>query len=150
MLPTLLNMKLYAFGQVANDVRFLEDQDGSAAWEPISPRGYEGFEIEEAFQQFKKYFDMNPNADVLREGFHFIDIPVGSATDILRVPRRIKMYITDIEEPDRLLATEDDTLLDMEPCGELDIQCLAVSAGGSSEFLPEVYKSLYEAGNIIM
>jgi hypothetical protein len=41
------------------------------------------------------------------------------------------------------------SMLDGEPCGELAIVPVRVAAGGASEFLPEVYRSLFEAGNVL-
>jgi hypothetical protein len=86
----------------------------------------------------------------------------------------MRLYLSDFEDPKRLLqfdnlaagqldpatgasdtsgqfqlSGEPTTMLDGEPCGELAIQPVQVAAGGESEFLPEVYRSLFEKGNIL-
>ena len=87
-----------------------------------------------------------------REGFHFVDIPFESIGSV-KLPRlQYKAYLSDFDDPKRLIESdEDDTssMLDNEPCAELLFNCKQVSAGGSSKYLPEVYRDLYEEGNII-
>lgn len=63
---------------------------------------------------------------------------------------RFKAYLTDFTEPQRLLELEDSSILDQEPCGELDIKLVSVGEGSKSKFLPQVYKQLYEEGSILL
>ena len=63
---------------------------------------------------------------------------------------RMKAFLTDLDDPKRLVGIEDTSMLDAESCGELDIAESVISAGGTSEFLPSVYRDLYEEGNIII
>lgn len=106
--------------------------------------------------------DINPDSS------KFIPSPISFP------PTLCRMYLSDFEDPKRLLqfdnlaagqldpATgsgdtsgqfqlggEPTAMLDGEPCGELTIQPVKVAAGGTSEFLPEVYRSLFEEGNIL-
>ena len=168
-------MKLHYFGQFANDVRFLEDQDGAASWENLCINEAQGgllrpkldnigLEVGEAVDEFQSYLsnEINKCAEVdqphpLMNGYHFIDIPLKTSKSIrLRENaaegiRRIKAYLTDLSYPADLLGAGDDDMyqLDTEPIGCLDITLASVSPGGKSEFLPDVYVDLYEPGNII-
>ena len=93
-------MKFYCFGQFANDVRFLEDQDGAASWENLSidkvgggllrPNlenvGMEVGEVVEEFQAFLSN-EINKYAEVdqlhpLVNGYHFVDIPLKNSRSI--------------------------------------------------------------------
>ena len=97
----------------------------------------------------------------IRDGYHYVDIPFPEIEKMI-IPRfRMKMYLSDFEDPRRLIEVSSDndpgqqeelssmSLLDSEACGELDVVCKVVAAGGESKFLPIVYKDLYEDGNII-
>ena len=168
-------MKLHCFGQFANDVRFLEDQDGAASWENLLINEVQGgllrpnldnigLEVGEAADEFQSYLsnEINKYAEVDRlhplvSGYHFIDIPLKTSKSIrLRDTaaegiRRIKACLTDLSYPSDLLGIEDEDMghLDTEPIGCLDITLASVSPGGKSEFLPDAYVDLYEPGNII-
>lgn len=160
--PKLEDLRISIYGKVASDVRFLEDQDGSTSWNnllrPLNPITTSVFrpndidcdlEIESIYLKFKNELAINLELEPLRrEGYQFVDIPLRS--EGLPFPgTKIKAFLSDFTEPDRLLEIEDASLLDQEPCGELDINLTPVGAGGTSKFLPEVYRDLYEEGNII-
>ena len=175
----LSNLKFYCYGQFANDVRFLEDQDGAASYENLCtdviggilrPNVIDntGFAVGEAVEEFQKYLtkEINRYAEVdqihpLMTGYHFVDIPLKISKSIrlrgnaAEGVRRIKSYLTDLTHPADLLGIENDDgvgemdALDTEPLGSLDITLQTVSPGGESEFLPDVYIDLYEPGNIL-
>jgi hypothetical protein len=160
----LEKLRLSSFGQFAEDVRFLEDQDGSAAWQSLAPgKSRTMLRPEEATLDISATYDLFDKMVIktgllqqgmyseISDGFHFIDIPLIDAPPF-RLPtnRKVHQYLTDIEEPRRLLELEDPRALEGEPCGELEINVLQVGAGGKSKFLPEVYRELYEEGNIIV
>ena len=91
----------------------------------------------------------------VREGYHYIDIPFPTI-DKIQIPRyQMKMFLSDFDTPRNLIETEngenDDpkSMLDAEACGEIDITCKIVGAGGQSKFLPIVYRDLFESGNIV-
>lgn len=134
----LMNMfRFSAFGQMAPAVRFLEDQDGAAAWESLL-HSEEEIEIAPIFENFQQSFKSIDRFESLREGYHFVDIPIASVGP-LRIPRyRMKLFLTDFDNPRRLLELEDRDYLNSEPCGELDILCKSVGPARTSEFLPEV------------
>ena len=156
--PRLESLRLSAFGLSTGELRFLEDQDGAAAWESLfvadrpgslttlRPAPPSALDIDSSLQSLKSF--MRENLDCpLFQGYHFVDIPLPSAPR-LRVPaRRMKMYLSDIDAPQRLLEYADS--LDSEPLGELEVDMVPTSAGGSSEFLPEVYRDLYDPGNLV-
>lgn len=146
----LRNLELNLYGKVAADVRFLEDQDGSFAWEEVAR--ISGDSIYAAYEAFNSRFndpdDSSPLYADLRQGFHFVDIPL--QTEPLRLPRfAVKGILSDFSDPKGIIGMEDDTSLDTEPCAELTIEHKAVAPGGASKFLPDVYRDLFEEGNLI-
>lgn len=146
----LRNLQLNLYGKVMADVRFLEDQDGSSAWEEVAY--INGDAIYAAYESFSTLFNdpdnSNPLYDDLRQGFHFVDIPL--QTNSLRLPRfAFKGILSDFSDPKGIIGMEDDTSLDSEPCAELTVESKMVGAGGASKFLPEVYRDLFEEGNLI-
>jgi hypothetical protein len=156
-------LKLASFGQFAADVRFLEDQDGSAAWQPLDAGEARSMmrPVESALYSIAPTYDLfqqrvlkdfdNPQFAEVRTGYHFVDIPLVNVPPIrLPTSRRIRQFLTDFDEPRRLLELEDPTALDSEPCGETFINVVKVSAGGESPYLPDVYRPLYEEGNVIV
>jgi hypothetical protein len=152
--PPITKLKLSTFGQVTGDVRFLEDQDGSTAWESIGytnsisappsmlrPDGSDRYtlDVAETFQLFKDRVVLSSEFDALRDGYHFVDIPLLGAQPIaLPRVRRIKQFLVDFDDPKRLLELEDSDALDNESSGELDVKVQVIGAGSKSEFLPEV------------
>jgi hypothetical protein len=177
--PKLSDLKFSLFQKSAPDVRFLEDQDGSEAWEsmieqtskskpvskdlglfrPIeeSSNNEDKFclDISTTYQQFLDELNNNQLLQSLKsEGFRIIDIPLPyepPSSSRLFVPRgqQVRAYLTDFVEPERLLAMENPESLENEPCGELDINLVRVSEGRSSKFLPAVYRDLFEEGAVI-
>lgn len=154
-------LQLSFFGKSMGDVRFLEDQDGATAWNCLlekSNRGLLGYDltatlpIHDSLQQVKNFLadsSHGTEAKALQDGYHFIDVPIpGSESFSLQV-MRLKSYLTDIDDPKRLIELEEPEILDGEPCAELDAVLLQVAPGSKSPFLPEVYKDLYEEGNIL-
>jgi hypothetical protein len=151
--PQLSSLRLSTFGQIAREVRFLEDQDGSAAWQSITipgspqsspsimrPENWDNsYEITKTFDMFRSLVAEDPQFECVRDGYHFVDIPLlGSQSFRMPAAQRLKQYITDIEDPKRLIGIEDATMLEEEPCGELDISVQTISPGSKSKFLPEV------------
>lgn len=143
--PKLTSLKYSCFGQNAANLRFLEDQDGSGAWQCLlekssrsllSPKKYTDLDITSTFESFRLYLE-SINANEVFEGFHFVDIPIPRTEAIALPRRRIKVYLTDFEA-NRLLELEDPSLLNTEPCAELDLAMVPTSAGRDSEFMPEV------------
>ena len=156
-------------------MRFLEDQDGAASWENLSisagnrgilqpnldNSGFEVGNVVDAFQSYlkdeiNKYAEMN-QIHPFTNGYHFVDIPLKYSNSIrlrdnaAKGVHRVKAYLTDLSYPADLLGLEAEDMdhLDTEPIGCLDVTLAAVSPGGESEFLPDVYVDLYEPGNII-
>ncbi|KAJ1391378.1 hypothetical protein B484DRAFT_459500 [Ochromonadaceae sp. CCMP2298] len=159
--PRPEQLKLSIFGRSSPDVRHLEDIDGITAWNSLIPTnpadfaggfslfGYGELSVDKALEGFKNTIMARMEAlPALAEGYHFVDIVLDAPA--MPVPRyRLKAFLTDFDDPKRLLAIDDPTALSLEPCAELDVVVAEVSAGGESEFLPEVYADLFEKGNII-
>ena len=157
--PPIEELRLCAFGQMAPDVRFLEDINGAAAWQDacsaadgsglLQPMAYTELGITDAYQALEAFVaDLPPNHE-LRDGFHFVDVPVkqeGKPVALRVPPYKLKCYLTNVEDPRRLLEVETAEEVDILCAAELDVMVTEVSAGGESEFLPEVYQDLYEAG----
>mmetsp|Transcript_18258 Transcript_18258/g.18327 ORF Transcript_18258/g.18327 Transcript_18258/m.18327 type:complete len:318 (-) Transcript_18258:168-1121(-) len=110
-----------------------------------------GIEVEETFKSFQSFLSSAREAQQLSVGYQYVDLvlPVPSALKMGLPKDRIKLYLTDFDEPKRLINYEDVEDLDLEPLGELDVSVSIIGAGGSSEFLPEVYRSLFEPGSIL-
>lgn len=162
--PAIENLKLSAFGQNSRDVRFLEDQDDAAAWESLymedkregsgnrilsalRPAPPTSLTVAAPLNRLKKYLQEHPESPLF-DGYHFVDIPLPEAP-LIKIPlHKMRMFLTDIENARGLLEYEGP--LDSEPIGELQLDIVPVGAGGSSEFLPEVYRDLYEPGNILV
>lgn len=53
------------------------------------------------------------------------------------------MFLSDVPEPARLLE-----LPDVRGVSELSFDVVSVASGGESEFLPDVYKELFEPGDL--
>ena len=151
----LRKLQLNLYGKLAADVRFLEDQDGSFAWEEVVQ--VSGDSIYAAYEAFNTQFNdpnnSNPMYEELRQGYHFVDIALQTGNNSpvpLRLPRfALKGILSDFSDPKGIIGMEDDTSLDSEPCAELTVEHKAVAAGGASKFLPEVYRDLFEEGNLI-
>lgn len=171
-------LQLSCFGQSVGEVRFLEDIDGTAAWDSllladssssskmrgmIAPTIPSSLSVASQLNALKRALLTLPSSDPslasqLADGYHFIDISLEAAA--IRLPKlRIKMFLTDIDQPQRLLELDsgastgtamDSSILDQEAVGELSISLVPVGAGGDSEFLPECYRDLYDAGNILL
>jgi hypothetical protein len=108
----------------------------------------------------------------LSEGYAFIDVPLtltlAEESVLVSLPKaRMKLFLSDFDDPRRLVGVSEAEaeaeqrqgqgqgqgqgtgLLDDEPCGEMEVEVVAVAAGRDSEFLPEGYRDLYDEGNII-
>jgi hypothetical protein len=106
----------------------------------------------------------------LSEGYAFIDVPLtltlAEESILVSLPKaRMKLFLSDFDDPRRLVGVSEAEaeagqrqgqgqgqgtgLLDDEPCGEMEVEVVAVAAGRDSEFLPEGYRDLYDEGNII-
>jgi len=155
------SLSLSSYCKVTNDVRFLEDQDGASSWSDLASQSSqplsfvrpetEQIKIGNTFRSFKELLKEGiPQLQILNEGYCFVDIPIPGASDWSIGPSiRIKQYLSDFDDPKRLLEIENPEDLNSEPIGMLDIKIEKVAAGGSSKYLPEVYQDLYEEGNII-
>ena len=155
------SLVLSSFSKVTGDVRFLEDQDGAGSWQDLRSMGssalsfvrpeQEQLKIAKTFRDFKDLLKEGiPELRVLNEGYSFVDLPIKGASDwTLSSSLRIKQYLSDFDDPKRLLELENPDDLASEPIGELDIKVETVAAGRTSKYLPECYRSLYEEGNII-
>lgn len=147
--PPLRTLRYSCFGRTAGNLRFLEDQDGSAAWENLLPQ--EDISVRSIVEHVQAVLRTQQaiNAE-LQTGFHFIDVPIPELRPILVPGLQLRSYLTDFAEPQRLLELEDGSqALDNEPCAELDMMMVQTGAGSESPFLPEVYRELYEEGNIL-
>lgn len=155
--PFVANLDLFRlsyFGQYTQNVRFLEDQDGTTAWGPLlqptptnamkSEISANAFEVAGLFADFKDCLKAIDSLEPLRtEGYNIVDIPLFDETVNDQLQRllpvlRMQGILTDFEEPERLLALEDPSEMDFEPCGEISCKIERVAAGGKSKFLPEV------------
>ena len=161
-------LSLSSFSKVTGDVRFLEDQDGASSWIDLSMTSFsssksskssnplmrpetEQIKIATTLRNFKQLLkEGNNELNILNEGYNFVDIPLISTDWSLTSSQRIKQYLSDFEDPTRLLEIENPEELDSEPVGELDCKLETVAPGRTSKYLPEVYRSLYEEGNIIL
>jgi len=161
--PSTKSLRLSTFGKATDDVRFLEDQDGAAAWQELS-EGEGG--VHGAFDAFRQELERQRELQVtgmeksskstfsslLDGSYNFVDIPLLTSTMVGFSRRRIKQFLTDFDVPRRLLEVEDESgsALDGEPIGELDIAIVEVAAGKDSNFLPACYQSLFEEGSILL
>ena len=208
-------LRLSVFGQSVQDVRFLEDIDGAAAWESVlyasglgpgtgAGPGFgpgAGFgagaagadpltlPVSRELAQLREALLALPDKDpalwqALSDGYAFVDVPLclgrdpagaggggaggaGGAAQVA-IPRlRLRALLCDFDRPDRLLALTNpgpgegsssggsgsggsgSPELDGEAVGELSVEVVPVGAGSESEFLPEVYRDLYE-GNVLL
>lgn len=150
----LCNYRISYYGQYTPNVRFLEDQDGYSGWikllrinknaRPSQDIASNSFEFEDLLIQFKENLKTMPTLNPLcQEGYHFVDIPLFNSVDNEKLarfspPLQMKAFLTDFDDPMRLLEFEDASMMDLEPCGELSCKVEKVSAGSESKFLPEV------------
>jgi len=147
--PPLRTLRYSCFGRTAGNLRFLEDQDGSAAWENLLPQ--EDVSVRSIVEHVQAVLltQQAVNAD-LQTGFHFIDVPIPELRPIIVPGLQLRSYLTDFTQPQRLLELEEGSYaLDNEPCAELDMMMVQTGAGSESPFLPKVYRELYEEGNIL-
>lgn len=108
-------------------------------------------EILTTYELFKKNVLDTDGYNQIKTGYHFVDIPLVNVAPIrLPTSRKLRQYLTDFHKSSQFLGIENRSELDAEPCGELDVDIQIIAPGGNSEFLPEVYRELYEEGNIIM
>eukprot|EP01040_Poterioochromonas_malhamensis_P005115 gene5115-5478_t len=160
--PQLKDLRLSCFASNGETVRFLEDLDGSSSWNCLftgnNNENYKDVElpVQSAFQQFQAFFSQSSGLQKeLREGFHFVDIPIPELPfpEMKLSKQKIYSYLSNFDDPRRLLSMSfDDELkgqLDQESCAELSLQSVAVGRGGDSPYLPQVYRDLYEPGNVI-
>ena len=159
--PSLSSLKLSSYSKVAGDVRFLEDQDGNAAWQNsiindnfkpslLRPEDEDvTIDINDAFMEFKKMLAMPNYYSKLSQSFCFVDIIIPNVKPLKLSTKQMKLYLTDFESPKRLLEIESDEL-ETEPLGMLDVKVDIVGAGRDSKYMPVVYQELYDEGNIIM
>lgn len=161
-IPSLDKLEYSCFAQYAPDVRFLEDQDGTASWinaidsessiikDSPSSSSSSSY-IKDAYESVDDWLKTCCDADhPVMTGYHYIDIPLTNDYEhnIRIPPLKLKAFISDVDAPERLIEAEPSDL-DVLPAGSLEIQMREVSAGGESEYLPECYRNLYEEGNII-
>ncbi len=159
--PSLSSLKLSSYSKVAGDVRFLEDQDGNAAWQNsiindnfkpslLRPEDEDvTIDINDAFMEFKKMLAMPNYYSKLSQSFCFVDIIIPNVKPLKLSTKQMKLYLTDFESPKRLLEIESNEL-ETEPLGMLDVKVDIVGAGRDSKYMPVVYQELYDEGNIIM
>lgn len=74
--PRLSSLRLSCFGQSTGNLRFLEDQDGSAAWENLlrptgQSQGADEVGVSEAFEDFRRFLASIAANEVL-DGYHFV------------------------------------------------------------------------------
>ena len=100
-------LKLASFGQFAADVRFLEDSDGSSAWQaldggamrtilrPAESALYDIAPTYDLFQQKVLKSDSECYAEIKKD-YHFVDIPLLKIAPIrLPTSRRLRQFLTD-------------------------------------------------------
>lgn len=162
-MPPVSRLTLSCYGKVMNDLRFLEDQDGATAWQSLLNPSV--LSIDDALKTFKSELlnqQDRPESersriwtDLLDGSYHFVDIPLihqGKCADLVNFSRNhLRSFISDFDDPRRLLEIigDDEEIINNEPVGVLDVKVTEVAPGSQSKFLPEVYTSLYEEGNII-
>jgi hypothetical protein len=161
-------LSLSVFGQSVDDVRFLEDIDGAAAWDSVllapgssrpsrsllAPMPPMSLPVAPALEKLRAALLELPQqnaafASRLFDGYAFIDVPVGGGAEVSLPKMRMRAFLTDIDGPQRLLQLEPADL-DTEPLGELVVSMLRVSPGCESEFLPEAYMGLFEEGAVLI
>ena len=72
--PRLSSLRLSCFGQSSENLRFLEDQDGSAAWTSLLGSESESdleLEVGPAFEDFRRYL-ASISANEVLDGYHFV------------------------------------------------------------------------------
>lgn len=152
------SLSLSSFSKITSDVRFLEDQDGASSWQELGTKAMsflkpetEAIRIGNTFKEFKELLKIGrPELQILNEGYSFVDIPIQGAIDYnLKSSLALKQFLTDFDDPRRLLEIENPEDLNSEAIGLLDIKIEVVAAGKTSKYLPEVYRSLYEDDNIL-
>jgi len=159
--PSLSSLKLSSYSKLANDVRFLEDQDGNAAWQnsiinsnfkPSMLRPDDEdltIDINDAFTEFKKMLAIPSYYSKLSQSFCFVDIVIPNTKPIKLSTTQMKLFLTDFESPKRLLEIQNEDL-ENEALGMLDVKVDIVGAGRDSKYMPVAYQELYGEGNIIM
>ena len=79
----------------------------------------------------------------LGEGFQYVVVPIAGASispELLRPGRRVRLFLSDVDGTPTELTERDGWAWSR---GECDLSVFAVSPGGESDFLPDVYKPLY-------
>jgi len=159
--PSLSSLKLSAYSKVTSDVRFLEDQDGNAAWQNsivngnfkpslLRPEDEDlTIDINDAFVEFKKLLAIPSYYSKLSQSFCFVDIVIPNVRPLKLSTRQMKLFLTDFDSPKRLLEMQGEDL-ENEPLGMLDVKVDIVGAGKDSKYMPIVYQELYDEGNIII
>lgn len=147
--PDLHRLRYSCYGRSVGNLRFLEDTDGVGAWDNLLKDQRSSVSVKGLVEQIQAMLLMPEHSAIFQQGFHFIDA-VLPEVDLIGLPQvMLRSYITDIEDSQRLLEFEEVDLLDGEPCAELECVMQSVSAGGQSPYLPEVYRDLFEEGNIL-
>lgn len=147
--PPIDQLELSFYGRSVPDVRFLEDQDGTAAWQNLLngiSRGYmkdfgsgPGLSVAKVYDDFQAALKDNSKIfESLQDGYHFVDIPLPN--EKIEVPDlRLAGILTDFDDSIRIVGLEDkESLMAEEAYGELEVEVKTVSAGRDSEYLPEV------------
>jgi hypothetical protein len=150
--PEVRSLKLSCFGRNIENLKFLEDQDGSGAWNCLLETSSRTLlrptettlDVSNDFELFKKFLFENKeslNNEGILEGYHFIDIILNTkqSSSIIIPKLELKMFLTDILETKRFLEIEDGDYLNSEPCGELVSKVSNIGGGGKSKFLPKVF-----------
>ena len=171
--PSLPSLYLHSFGKVAEDVRFLEDIDGLTSWGYLQSArdrgavfnpllgggGVKSWEVAGVFDEFKALL-AEKNADGrYSDGYAFMDIVI-PGSEVLLSDRHIIQYLCDYDDPKRFIeemgdgssglggnSLEQDSMINTEPIGILNVKVAQVAAGRKSQYLPEDYLDLYEEGN---
>lgn len=163
--PSLPTLKISTYGKKANDVRFLEDQDGATAWgnllvekkktttslSMLRPEG-NNHDIAYVLNELKRMLEDKSNFDLLSsKSFCFIDVIIPDASITIGDSNQIKQFLSDFDDTDRFLEIEeDDNFLENEALGEMSIKVSMVAPGGMSKFLPVSYQSLFDEGSILL
>ena len=103
-------LKLASFGQFAADVRFLEDSDGSSAWQALDggpmrtilrPSESALYDIAPTYDFFQKKVLKSDSEyyNEIKTDYHFVDVPLLNIAPIrLPTSRRLRQFLTDFGE----------------------------------------------------
>ena len=143
--PSVSSLKLTSF--VADSKVDDKKIDDHKKWYHLDNASLD-YEPHEALEQFQSKLSEG-RLNELQEGYHYIDIPLSTERLAMNQSNKYASFLSDFDDTYRFLDELNKDILASEAVGELIIAVEEVSAGAESDFLPAVYKKLYEPGNVL-